>query len=88
MTTFDYAQFNKKGLKDVVKWLNKQTLPVAEVRGNNVPKRENGFQVKTARIIEPLNLSYRVIARLNIYFLDDDAAVVTKNEQVQAAITA
>lgn len=50
MTTFDYAQFNKKGLKDVVKWLNKQTLPVAEVRGNNVPKRENGFQVKTAEI--------------------------------------
>lgn len=50
MTTFDYAQFNKKGLKDVVKWLNKQTLPVSEVRGNNLPKRENGFQVKTAEI--------------------------------------
>ena len=50
MITFDYAQMNKKGLKDVVKWFEKQALPVAEVRGNNVPKRENGFQVKQAEI--------------------------------------
>jgi len=50
MITFDYAQMNKKGLKDVVKWLEKQALPVAEVRGNNVPKRENGFQIKSAEI--------------------------------------
>lgn len=50
MITFDYAQMNKKGLKDVVKWFEKQALPVAEVRGNNVPKRENGFQIKQAEI--------------------------------------
>lgn len=50
MTTFDYGQFNKKGLKDVVKWFGKNALPVAEVRGDNKPKRENGFQVKTAEI--------------------------------------
>lgn len=50
MITFDYAQLNKKGLKDVVKWFEKQALPVAEVRGNNVPKRENGFQIKSAEI--------------------------------------
>lgn len=50
MTTFDYAQFNKKGLKDVVKYFTKKALPVKEVRGENKPKRENGFQVKTAEI--------------------------------------
>ena len=50
MTTFDYEQLNKKGLKDVVKWLDKQALPVKEVRGNNMPKRENGFQTKTVEI--------------------------------------
>lgn len=50
MITFDYAQLNKKGLKDVVKWFEKQALPVKEVRGNNVPKRENGFQIKSAEI--------------------------------------
>lgn len=50
MTTFDYEQFNKKGLKDVVKYFDKKALPVKEVRGNNIPKRENGFQVKSAEI--------------------------------------
>lgn len=50
MTTFDYEQFNKKGLKDVVKFFTKNALPVKEVRGSNMPKRENGFQVKTAEI--------------------------------------
>lgn len=50
MTTFDYAQMDQRGLKAVVKWFNKNALPVAEVRGNNLPKRENGFQVKTVDI--------------------------------------
>lgn len=51
MITIDFEQFTeKRGLKDVVRWLNQQSLPVKEVRGNNLPKRENGFQVKTADI--------------------------------------
>jgi hypothetical protein len=48
--TFDYDKFDKKGLEKVSKQFDKESLPVAEVKGDNKPKRENGFQVKTALI--------------------------------------
>lgn len=50
MLTFDYDNFNKKGLKKVTDYLGKEGLPVADVKGDNKQTREAGFPIKTAII--------------------------------------
>ena len=51
LLTYDYDEFNKKGLLKLTKQFDKEGLPVAEVKSDNKPKRETGFQVKTAMIM-------------------------------------
>lgn len=48
--TFDYEKFNKAGLKKVAAFFDKASLPVSDVSGDNKPKRENGYQTKTAEV--------------------------------------
>lgn len=47
-TTFDFTQFNEKGLKDVIKQFKKNDLIVNQVEADNKPKRQSGVQVKKA----------------------------------------
>lgn len=51
MLTYDYEKFDKRGLVKLTKQFEKEALPVAEIKGDNKPKRENGFQTKTALIL-------------------------------------
>jgi hypothetical protein len=49
MKTIGFVNFNPKGLKPLTDELEKKhKLPVVDVKAPNMPKREDGFQVKTA----------------------------------------
>lgn len=45
---FDFNKFDKAGLKDLLAAFKKAGHPVKDVSATNRPKREMGFQVKTA----------------------------------------
>jgi chromosome segregation ATPase len=51
MLTINFDKFNKAGLKQILDKFNKAGLKVADVEADNKPKRESGFQVKSALII-------------------------------------
>lgn len=50
MLSYDYENFNKKGLKKIIDRFTSEGLPVADVKGNNKQIRDNGFPTKTAEI--------------------------------------
>jgi len=50
MIKIDFDKFNEIGLKPIVTAFEKAGLPVASVDGTNIPKRESGFQCKSATI--------------------------------------
>lgn len=50
MLTINFDKFNKAGLKPILNKFDKAGLPVTDVEADNKPKRESGFQVKTAII--------------------------------------
>lgn len=47
----DFKHFDEKGLKSVLNRFKKNKLPVDRVEATNKPKREAGYQVKTAHLI-------------------------------------
>lgn len=46
--SFDFSQFNEKGLKKVIDEFKKQRLSVTSVEADNKPKRQSGVQTKKA----------------------------------------
>lgn len=48
--SFDFAQFNEKGLKKVIDEFKKQNLSVTSVEADNKPKRQSGVQTKKATL--------------------------------------
>ncbi|EII3125322.1 hypothetical protein [Vibrio parahaemolyticus] len=46
--SFDYAQFNEKGLKKVIDEFKRQKLQVTSVEADNKAKRQSGVQTKKA----------------------------------------
>jgi septal ring factor EnvC (AmiA/AmiB activator) len=48
MIKIDFEKFNEIGLKPITDAFEKAGLPVASVEATNKPKRESGFQTKTA----------------------------------------
>ncbi|HAS6077944.1 hypothetical protein [Vibrio vulnificus] len=48
--SFDYAQFNEKGLKKVIDEFKRQDLQVTSVEADNKAKRQSGVQTKKATL--------------------------------------
>lgn len=48
--SFDFAQFNEKGLKKVIDEFKKQKLSVTSMEADNKPKRQSGVQTKKATL--------------------------------------
>lgn len=46
--SFDYAQFNEKGLKKLIDEFNRQDLQIINVEADNKAKRQSGVQTKQA----------------------------------------
>lgn len=46
----DFQKFDKRGIKDLTDKLDGEGLTVSEVVGDNKPKRDNGYQVKSLTI--------------------------------------
>lgn len=46
--SFDFSQFNEKGLKKVIAEFKKNNLQVTSVEADNKPKRQSGVQTKKA----------------------------------------
>ncbi len=50
MIALDFDKFNEAGLRSAVKAIEKWGPKVTHIEATNVPKRESGFQVKTATL--------------------------------------
>jgi len=50
MNKISFVNFNPNGLEPLVKELKKNKLLVLDLVASNIPKREDGFQIKTATI--------------------------------------
>jgi vacuolar-type H+-ATPase subunit I/STV1 len=50
MKKISFVNFNPRGIKPLSDEFKKHKLPVADVAATNIPKREDGFQIKTATL--------------------------------------